>query len=108
MERSESGNNKKVFEIFIAGLPLKIKTSHDEETVNKLVSFVDKRVTEALHLTKSGSLQNAAVLACLNIAEELIALKKKALTELDRFENKARKAMVDLESSQELGVGLDH
>ncbi len=99
---------KQVFEVSIGGIPLKIKTAHDAATVQELVSYVDRKISEALPLTKSGSLQNAAVLACLNIAEEMILLKKKALTELDRFENKARRVVSHLESSRDQSVELDH
>jgi cell division protein ZapA len=102
----EIQNEKRIFEVTLAGLSLKLKTSHDVETVNQLVSFVDQKVTEALKLTKSGSLQNAALLASLNIAEELIILKKRAAAELERIENKAQKVLSDLESSRQQGTGL--
>jgi cell division protein ZapA len=96
---------KSVFEVTVAGLPLKLKTSHDQETVNQLVQFVDKKIQEAAGATKSG-FQTATVLACLNLAEELILLKRKARTEIDRLETKTRRVITELESSQE--KGLDH
>src|SRR5262245_6776606 len=102
----EIQNEKRIFEVTLAGLSLKLKTSHDAETVNQLVSFVDQKVTEALKLTKSGSLQNAALLASLNIAEELIILKQRALSQLERIEGKAQKVLTDLESSRQQGSGL--
>ncbi len=89
----------------MAGLPLKLKTAHDQETVNQLVQFVDKKIQEAAGATKSG-FQTATVLACLNLAEELILLKRKALSEIDRLETKTRRVITELESSQE--KGLDH
>ncbi|MEQ1877123.1 MAG: cell division protein ZapA [Bdellovibrionia bacterium] len=94
---------KRIYEVQLAGLSLKLKTSHDAETVNNLVSFVNQKVNEALKLTKSGSIQNAALLASLNIAEELIILKQKALSELDRIEAKAQRVLTDLESSRQSG-----
>jgi len=103
--RSEVRSNKSVFEVTVAGLPLKLKTSHDHETVNELVQFVDKKISEAVGTTKSG-FPTAAVLACLNLAEELILLKRKALAEIDRLETKTRRVISELESSQE--KNLDH
>ena len=65
-------SNKTLYELSIAGLPFKLKSSHDEQTVQQLVEFVDQKVKEALQATKSGSFQSAAILAALNIAEELV------------------------------------
>lgn len=96
---------KQLFEVTVAGLPLKLKTSHNQETVNELVQFVDKKIQEAVGATKSG-FQTATVLACLNLAEELILLKKTALAEIDRLETKTRRVITELESSQE--KSLDH
>ena len=93
-------SNKTLYELSIAGLPFKLKSSHDEQTVQQLVEFVDQKVKEALQVTKSGSFQSAAVLAALNIAEELILLKKRAIKELDRLEDKAQKLSQNLENSK--------
>ncbi len=103
-------SEKSVFEVVVAGLPLKLKTSHDEETVKQLVQFVDKKIQEANIATRSG-FQTATVLACLNLAEELILLKKKALTEIDRLETKTRRVISELESSpveKSTSLALDH
>lgn len=84
----------------IAGLPYKLRSSHDEETVNELVEFVDSKIQQAINATKSGAFQSAAVLAALNIAEELILLKKRARKEIERIEDRAMKLSQDLESSK--------
>lgn len=100
-------NEKRVFEVEIAGTSMKLRTSHDEATVRQLVEFVDKRIQEALQMTKSGSTQSATVLACLNMAEELILLKRKAHSEIERLEIKTRRVLMELESSQE-AAGLNN
>lgn len=99
---------RKLYDFEIAGLPYKIKSSHDEQTVKNLVQFVESKVQEALSVTKSGSLQSAAVLAALNIAEELILLKRKASAELDILESKAMKLAESIEESRipKQGKGL--
>lgn len=93
------------YDLKIAGLSFKLKSSHDEATVKELVSFVDDKMKQAMAATKSGSLQSAAILAALNIAEELILLKRKAHRELDLLEEKAIKLSQDLENSKRTRIG---
>jgi cell division protein ZapA len=90
----------KTFNFLIAGVPYKLKTSHDDATVQELADFVNNKMTQALALTKNNSFQNAAVLTAMNVAEELILLKRKAHRELERLEEKALKLSVDLENSK--------
>lgn len=91
---------KKNFDFKIAGVSYKIKTSHDEETVRDLVNYVNQKVSDAIKVTKNASFQNAAVLAALNIAEELILLKKRANEELEELEIKATKLASSIQSSK--------
>jgi cell division protein ZapA len=98
----------KLFEVEIAGVPLRLKSSHDEQTVQELVEFVDRKVKEALPLTKTGSIQNASILASLHLAEEYLMLKRKCQSELASLENKAEKVLSDLESSRVSRTGLNN
>ena len=91
---------KKNFDFKIAGVSYKIKSSHTEETVQNLVNYVDQKVTDAMKVTKNASFQNAAVLAALNIAEELILLKTRAYDELEILEEKASKLASKIDSSK--------
>ncbi len=100
MAETQKANLKKLFHFKIAGVSYKIKTSHDEKTVNELVEFVNTKVTEAMGVTKNSSFQNAAVLAALNIAEEMILLKRRAQAELNKLEAKAQKLSQDLENAK--------
>jgi cell division protein ZapA len=108
MQQREPGNANTIFEVVLAGVPLKLKSGQDPEMVKKLVSFVDKKVQEALPATKSGSVQNAVLLAALNLAEELFELKAIAVSELEKFEKKAQKVLSELESSIPPRAGLDN
>ena len=99
--------DKMTYEFQIAGLPYKLKSSHDEKTVQELVDFVDQKVKQALSVTKSGSFQSAAVLAALNIAEELILLKRRAQRELDLLEEKTLKLADSLDNSKITRQGLN-
>lgn len=97
-----SSSDKTLYEITLGGLPYKIRTSHDEETVRELAAFVEAKIQDGLQATKSGSYQSAAVLAALNTAEELILLKRKAFRELTRLEEKAQRIFLDVESTKPL------
>lgn len=90
----------KTYDFHIAGVPYKLKTSHDDATVIELVEFVNLKMNDALSATKNGSFQNAAVLTALSFAEELILLKRKANKELDRIEEKASRLALELENSK--------
>jgi cell division protein ZapA len=92
---------KKIFDIKIAGVPFRLRCSHDDETVKELVEFVNQSIAQAMSFTKSGSFQNAAVLSALNIAEELILLKRKTKQELEQIESKVLNISNELSGSTE-------
>jgi len=94
----------RLFEVEIAGVPLRLKSSHDVQTVNELVALVDRRIKEALPLTKTGSIQNASILASLHLAEENLNLRNQAKAELERLETKTLKVISELESSRMTGL----
>lgn len=97
---------KKTFEFLIAGVPYKLRTNHDDATVQELIEFINQRMNQALAVTKNGSYQNAAVLTALHMAEELILLKRKAHRELEKVEEKILKLSVELENSKGKSAGL--
>jgi len=101
------GNERKSYELSFGGIPFKLRSSHDEETVKELAQFVDKKLQQALSTTKSGSFQSAAILAALNIAEELILLKRRALSELTRIEERTLKISQELEISKVQGKDVN-
>lgn len=90
----------RVFEVEIAGVPLRLKSSHDEQTVKDLVQFVDGKIRQALGASKTGSIQTAAILAALNLAEEFLNLKRKTKSELESLETRAQRVLTELESSR--------
>jgi cell division protein ZapA len=98
----------RVYEVEIAGVPLRLKSSLDDKTVNELVEMVDQKVCEALPLTKTGSIQNAAILAALHMAEEYLMLKRRTKVELDFLESRAQKVLAELESSRVSQLGLNN
>lgn len=101
-------NNLNTYAVEIAGMYLRLKSSHDEKTVNEVVSYVNSKIKEALPLTKNESLQTAAILACLNLGEEMILFKRQARENLEIVEERAQAIVSSLESSQGTQLGLDH
>jgi cell division protein ZapA len=93
-------SDKKTYSFLIAGVPYKLKSSHDDATVQELVEFVNDKMNQAMAVTKNGSFQNAAVLSAMNVAEELILLKRKAHRELEKLEERALQLSFDLENSK--------
>ncbi|MNK93917.1 Cell division protein ZapA [compost metagenome] len=93
-------SEKKTYSFLIAGVPYKLKSSHDDATVQELVEFVNDKMNQAMAVTKNGSFQNAAVLSAMNVAEELILLKRKAHRELEKLEERALQLSFDLENSK--------
>ena len=97
-------DSKNIFEVKIAGIPLKIRSSHSQDSVDKLVRHVDEKIAKAMAVNKSGSFQDSMLLALLNMAEELAQVKQQARTELGKLHTKARTIASELESSR---VGLN-
>lgn len=88
------------YEVDIAGAKLKLKTSNSPEKVTQLVELVNKEVLAALNATQTRSLQNAALVAALNLAEELLRVKEITRSELDTLKSQAESIVSELESTQ--------
>lgn len=99
---------KRIHTVQIAGVPLKLKSSHDVETVNSLVETVDQKVKETIESHPTVSFQNALMMTALNLAEELELTKKIARRELDTIEQEAQQILSDLELSPVIQNSLDH
>jgi len=95
----ETKNPTKSYEVIVAGLPLKLRSSHDEDTVNELVRLVDEKIEETQSLQSNISFQNAIVLAALHMAEDLVFLKRGAKQRLDQIESKTKSALSELNGS---------
>lgn len=102
MVKDELNNNSKkaFFKAEIGGISLHLKSSYDEKTVQQLVTYVDKKFQEARKGVKNGSFQAITLLTALNIAEELLLLKKCATLDLNQIENKAKKILACLKAVQ--------
>lgn len=100
---SDSETNRKgsgeTYDVQVAGLPLRLKSSHDIETVQELVNLVDGKVKEALAANPNISFQKALLLANLHVAEDLVFLKRALKGRLDNLESKAKGILSELDAS---------
>jgi cell division protein ZapA len=106
--KEDEQNSTKTYEVVVAGLPLRLKSSHDQETVNQLVRLVDDRMKEAVSVHSNISFQNAIVLAALHMAEDLVFLKRAANQRLDQIESKTKSALSELSGSPLKQLTLDN
>ena len=83
----------KTYEVEIAGVPLRLKASHDQDTVDKILEMVDEQMDSKLAKT---SLRNSALLACLRLAEELYLLRTKTKEQLQNLENQTLEHIAQL------------
>ena len=103
-----TNGNKKLYEVEIAGVPLKLLSPHPENVVQNVIDFVNSKVSEAMTLTKNANVQSAALLAALNVAEELVLLKIQAQERIEDIEGRAQAILAQLESPSEESVALDN
>lgn len=87
------------YDVQVAGLPLRLKSSHDSETVQELIDFVDAKVKEAMAANPNISFQKALLLATLHVTEDLVFLKRALSSRLDNLESKAKSILSELDSS---------
>lgn len=88
--------NLKTFDVSIAGVPLRLKSSHNQETVDEILKMVEEQMDP--QLAKS-SLRNSALLACLRLAEELYLLRKKTREELDNLESQTLEQIAHIQQA---------
>ena len=95
------------YDVQVAGLPLRLKSSHDEQTVQELIDLIDHKVKEAMSSSSSISFQKALLLASLHVAEDLVFLKRAVRSRLDLLETKAKSILTELDSTPAARLTID-
>ncbi len=67
----------KTYEVKILGQRYKIRSDEDEEYIHRLADFVNEQLLEVQRSSRSVATHNVAILAALNIADELIKRKSR-------------------------------
>jgi len=95
------------YNVQVAGLPLRLKSSHDPQTVQELIDLVDAKVKEAMATNPNVSFQKALLLATLHVAEDLVFLKRALKGRLDNLETKAKGILSELDASKLTRLTID-
>jgi len=95
------------YDVHVAGLPLRLKSSHDQKTVQELIDLVDSKIKEALTTNSNISFQKALLLAALHVAEDLVFLKRAVRSRLDNLETKAKGVLTELDSTPLARLTID-
>ncbi len=92
---------KKTVQVQIFGLEYALKSDSDEDYVRSLARFVDEKIRQLWEATSVKSQTKVAVLAALNIADELFQLMRKyhALKrQLEQYEQKSKELSQSIDS----------
>ena len=90
---------KNSYNITILGQELSVISDSEDDQVAEVVQFLNKKVDEILHSGNGNKTLNVAILAALNISEELIKLKGVNKELCDQLENRAEKLIQLIEEA---------
>ena len=87
---TENDNQSRAVRVTIYGQEYPIKGRGDEEYIKKIARFVDDRMLQIEEQTTINSPTRLAILAALNIADELFSLQQDKDQLVSEYESKAR------------------
>jgi cell division protein ZapA len=90
---------KKSYKIRILGQELAVLSDAEDEHVANVVQFVNKKIEEVLQARDGLKTLNVAILAALNISEELLKLKGINRDLCDQLESRAEKLIQLIEDA---------
>jgi cell division protein ZapA len=90
---------KNSYNIIILGQELSVISDSEDDQVAEVVEFLNKKVDEILHSGNGLKTLNVAILAALNISEELIKLRGVNKALCDQLENRAEKLIQLIEEA---------
>ena len=92
---------KRSVTVEVAGQKLTLRTDAGEEYLHALAAFVNDKIAEVKTSTRTFSTHALAILAALNIADELFQTRDQAQKEKDELKRRVR------EKAQRIGELLD-
>lgn len=106
--------NKKKVNVTIDGRNFTVIGDSSEDYIKKLADYVDKKIKEMTQKNDKLSSSMAAILACLNISDELYklkreleTLKKKAKDPLENYENLIKELNMERAKNEELNKKIE-
>ncbi|MBI2027109.1 MAG: cell division protein ZapA [Deltaproteobacteria bacterium] len=97
----------KVCEINILGNKYSMRSDEGVERIREIESFVNQHLQEVLEKSKSLSLQNATILAALNIAGEFFKLKDNQKDYQEGVVRKSKDILKWIDNQLEEAKGVD-
>ncbi len=89
---------EKLVEVNILGHDYTVKTDADTEYIQKIASYVDKKMGEIVRNTKTVSSLNVAVLAALNIADDFFKEMQKREELVAEVEHRSEEIVKTIDS----------
>lgn len=99
--KNASSEKVTAIDVVVAGVPLRLRSHLERSYVEQLVAVVDQKIQAALPMTRTGSVQNAAILAALDLVEELQRLKIDTVSELKHLKSRVENVQSDLRQVRE-------
>jgi len=90
---------KNSYNITILGQELSVISDSEDQQVAEVVQYLNKKVDEILRSGNGMKTLNVAILAALNISEELVKLKGVNKELCDQLENRAEKLIQLIEEA---------
>ncbi|OGP68581.1 MAG: hypothetical protein A2W27_06070 [Deltaproteobacteria bacterium RBG_16_44_11] len=90
---------KKSYKIRILGQELSVLSDAEDEQVANVVQFVQKKIEEVLQASDGLKTLNVAILAALNISEELLKVRGVNKELCDQMEGRAEKLIQLIEDA---------
>lgn len=81
---------RKAFEVKILNQKFLLQTDSDERYVRKVADFVNEKIFNIQKKTSSVSTLNVAILAAINIADDLFKIKRKKVETKSTLETKIK------------------
>ncbi len=88
------------FDITVLGQKIKIATDSDVEHINMVVEFIEKKFEEAKGSIKGINTQSLLIMTLLNVADELIRMRKNKAQEIDNMISKMRRILEVIEYNE--------
>lgn len=89
---------ERLIEVIIFGHDYTVKTDADTEYIQEIARYVDKKMGEIVKNTKTVSTLNTAILAALNIADDLFKEKEKREELLTEVENRSEEIVKTIDT----------
>ena len=100
-------SEKESYSVEIAGVPLRLTSPLSTSEVAEICRLVNEQVMENIKKSKGQSIQSAAIVTALNLAEELLAIKRQVLKMLDHVEGKLKSVSNQLQKTLSKKLPMD-